>query len=88
MLTRSPTPYSFLDFGSNVPLMAFPSPFGGGKDRLWKKEEQLPGMLRLRVLDNPFDDFRKYVRPIVLCLEGDVDECGDAGAQDLGNRRK
>ena len=35
MIARSPTPYSFLDFGSNVPLMAFPSSFGSREDCLW-----------------------------------------------------
>ena len=69
-------------------MMTFSSPLRSREDRLREEEEELPGNLRLWVLDYPFGDFRKNVRPIVFRLEGDMDDGRDASTQNFGNRRK
>ena len=69
-------------------MVTFSSSPWSGEDGLWKEKEKSPGKFRIRVLDYALNDFRKDVRPITFRLEGDVDDGGDAGAQDLGYRRK
>ena len=69
-------------------MVTFSSSPWSWKDGLWKEKEESPRKLRIRILGYAFNDFRKDVRPIVLRLERDVDDGGDAGAQNLGDRRK
>ena len=69
-------------------MVAPSSPLRSREDSFRKEKKQMPMKFRLGVLGDAFNDFRKDVRPIVFRLERDVDDGGDAGAQDLGYRRK